>query len=453
MIHWGQQVTKRSRWVLSLTACVVFLLPKISIVKADEFKLSGSLSQRYQYRTTGALHDSDIETLVSLDFGDSLNDRFSGALQAGGIFDLDGKSGDSSLSSVYDTFRGPAVGRLYYAYFDAKDLGPISELRVGRQHLYEFESLYFDGAHITFPAYKKIIVSTFGGTPVHPFENQIGFDPGDYLVGTDITYQPLTNLKFRLDYVHLKDQLASFRGTIGDQSDDLLGFTTWWDINDYLSLTTRLTSFIDQLRDVSSDLVFRWTKKDLFVRFNFTRLLRGYDIRVIDLDAYGIAGTYRPYTELSLNVNKGWGDHFATDGGFAIRFLDRNQIASAFNHGFERFYLGLSVYDLPIKDLSISLTGDYYHSEDNTLRDHTFGGSLQVSQDLLDKRLGFSGGTAFYLYRYNLYSGNESSNVRTYFAAAKGKIRKDLEAKVSYEFEDNDFNNFHRTDFRLIWSF
>jgi hypothetical protein len=76
-----------------------------------------------------------------------------------------------------------------------------------------------------------------------------------------------------------------------------------------------------------------------------------------------------------------------------------------------------------------------------------------VGQELFDRRLKLEGGTAFYLYRYNFFTGNESDDVRVYYANIRGKIWKDLEARVGYEFEDNDFNGFHLTDVRLIWSF
>lgn len=431
------------------------LIGPVSSVNADTLSLfHGSITNRYRFRTTGALRDQDLETLLTLDIGNAQADRFSGAIQAGGIFDLDGNQGGATFASVYDTFSSRAVGRLYYAHFDAKDLGPIKNLRFGRQHRYDFESLYFDGLTLESDPFHGFTLSVFGGMPVHLFENQFGVDPGDWMVGGALQWNPISRVQARFDYVHLKDKVNGFRATVGDQQDDLFGTTVWWDIDEHFAVTSRFTSFSDQVRDVSLGATYNLADHDLSVRLNFFRLLKGYSFRVIDLDGFtNIAGTYQPYTDVALTATKGFGEHFAMDGGVQLRFLDDRQVAGAFNHGFERFFLSLSTYDLLIKGLSLSATGDYYHGEDNTLKNNTFGGSFSANQDLLEKRLQLSVGTAFYLYRFNLFAGNESNNVQTYFARIKGKIRKDLEARIGYEFEHNILNDFHSVDARLTWSF
>jgi hypothetical protein len=433
---------------------VVLLLFLVAggVLYAEGPAFHGSLSNRYKFRTTGALHDQDIETVVSLEIGDPRADRFSGAIQAGGIFDLDGSQGENFLSSVYDTFSSRAVGRLYYAYFDAKDLGPVKGLRAGRQHRYEFESLYFDGLTLESDPFHGFTLTAFGGVPVHLFENQLGIDRGDWLVGGALGWAPLSNLQFRFDYVHLKDKVTGFRASAGDHEDNLFGGSFFWDIDPRLGISARFTSFSDQVRDVAFSANFRLPDKDFSLRFDFFRLLQGYAVRVIEFDAFGIAGTFEPYTEFSLTATKGFGKHFAVDGGLSVRFLDDRQAASAFNHGFERVFLSLSLFEIP-KGFSVTATGDYYRGEDNALRNDTFGGSLFLAQKLFKERLKISLGTAHYLYRFNLFSGNESTNVQTYFAGLDGKILSNLRAKVGYEFEDNDFNAFHSADVRLIWNF
>ena len=443
------RVSLRNSSVVAALLILSFSVP----LYAGPPSFHGSISNRYKFRSTGSLRDQDVETLVTLDIGNAYADRVWGALQVGGIFDLDGNQGGNTFASVYDSFSDRAVGRLYYAHVDAKDLGPLSHLTVGRQSRFDFESLYYDGLTLQSKRWHGFSLTAFGGAPVHLFENQIGFDVGDWLVGGALQWNPISNLQARFDYVHLKDEVAGFRASVGDQEDDLFGGTIWWDIDQHFALMGRFTSFSDQVRDVSLSATYKLASHDLFVRLNAFRLLKGYAIRVVEFDAYGIAGTYEPYTDVSLTATKGFGQHFAMDGGVQVRFLDDNQIASAFNHGFERFFLSLSTYDLLLKGLSLSATGDYYHGEDNVLKNNNFGGSFTVTQDLLEKRLQLSGGTAFYLYRYNLFAGNESNNVQTYFARVKGKIMKDLEARVGYEFEHNPVNGFHSVDARLIWSF
>ncbi len=420
---------------------------------SDEVSLQGSLSNRLKYRTTGTAKDLDWESLFSLDVGWPQVDRFSGSLLLGGLFDMDGRKGGTTFSSLNDALHQRAVGRIYYAYFDAKDLGPIHALRAGRQNRFEFESLYFDGASLEFKPVKNFTLSVLGGVPVHLFENQSGLDPGDWMVGSVLQWDPLTVLRFRFDHVHLKDKTTGFRSSFGDQQDDLFGGSFWWDVDRHVSLNSRFTAFSDQVRDFSFTTKVYYPEHDFSFRLQGYRLLKGYAIRVLDWDAFGVAGSLLPYTEFSMSSTKGFGTHWAVDGGVGFRFLDQPQVASAFNHGYERFFLALSSFDLPCHGLSMTVTTDYYHGRDNSLQNDNFAVSFTATQKLLGNRLRLSGGTQYYLYRYNLYAGHESNHVRTYFAQIRGKIFRQLEGRLGYEFEENPINNFHSLDTRLIWSF
>ena len=186
---------------------------------------------------------------------------------------------------------------------------------------------------------------------------------------------------------------------------------------------------------------------------NVYRLLQGYDVRVIEWDAFGNAGTYEPFTQAGFTLQKGFGEHWNIFGGFSMRRLDDNQIASAFNHGFERVFLSISSLNVLFEGLTLQASGDYYRGEDNALQNDNFGGSFQATQQLLSQRLELTGGTAHYLYRFNLFSGNESTNVQTYFVKTRAKLMNALKGEIGYEFENDDFNNFHAVDARLIWSF
>lgn len=436
-----------------LIALSVFLacLEFPAFAKEDGF-FSGSVSERYRFRSTGSVDDSDMETLFTLDLGQSQN-RFSGHLQAGAIVDMDHDPATSPFASIYDTFGNRAVGRFYYGYFNANDLGPILHLRAGRQHRYEFESFYYDGLTVETDPFYGFSLTAYGGTPVHLFENQFGFDPGDWLLGTALDWNPLKNFQFRFDFAHLRDKVSGFRAGVGNLEDNLLGATFWWEIDPRLFLSSRFTSFSDQVRDVNASVQFQLPKIDFSFRFNFYKLLKSIDIRNIDLDPASLAGIYRPYAEFSATATKGFGSHVALDAGWASRILSSDQVANAFNHGFNRVFLSASVFDLPLKNMTLTTTTDYYNGVDNTLKNNSLAFSFSADQKLFEKRLKLSAGTAYYLYRFNLLAGNESQNARSYFLNVGGKIFKTLEAKAGYELEDNQFNAFHTADARLIWSF
>ena len=435
---------------------LLFLLAGIAstaLTKEKKFPIDGSVTNRYKMRSTGEIADHDWETMLSLNWHNPNVDRFSAAVSGGGIFDIDGKGNDRFFTDIYNSFSGNGVGRLYYAWLNANRLGPVANARAGRQHLYQLDSLYFDGASLESVPYYGVTFNAFGGSPVHLFENQIGIDPGDWVLGGGLQWVPISKIRIRYDYVHLKDKITGFRITQADQEDDLMGGSIWFNVSDHVSLFGRLTSFTDQLRDVEGSSTLRYPDHKLTVRLNVRRLLESYAVRVIDWDAYGIAGSYRPYTEGSLGVTKGLGEKFVIDGGMAIRRLDDRQFASSFNHGFEKIYAAAASNDVPFKGLELSTGIDYYRGEDSTLKNNSFGVSASAHQNLFKKKLRVGGGTAHYLYRYNLLAGDESRDVQVYFAEAEAKIAKPLKAKAHYEFENNDYNGFHTFTVGVTWNF
>ncbi|HBF13292.1 MAG TPA: hypothetical protein DDW49_07930 [Deltaproteobacteria bacterium] len=449
--------SKKSHYLFFIVIFLLIGLGTSSFVfgKEKEHSFWGSLTQRYKLRSTGAVSDHDSESIVNLNLGHGNYDRFSASVQAGLIVDINGAEDNKLFSSIYDSYSSRAVGRLYHAYFDARKVGPIGLARLGRQHIYEIDSVYFDGASVTTRPYYGLVFSAFGGVPVHLYESQIGVGKKDWTLGGSVQWTPLARLRLRGDVVHLKDDTSSFRITQQDQEDTLLSGSVWADLTKIWNVFGRVSAFSDEMRDVEAASTLRFDPQKLSFRFRVYRLLEDYDIRVVDWDAYGIAGSYRPYTEGGLNVTKEMSKYFSVDGGFVVRRLDDRQIASAFNHGFERVFTSLSSRDFLVKGLSTSTTFDYYHSRDNVLKNNTSGVSFSANQDLLKKRLKVGAGTAFYLYRYNLLTGNESDNVRTYFTNAEAILtkKKDLKAKMAYEIEDNKFNTFHSLKAGVTWNF
>ncbi|MBI4211763.1 MAG: hypothetical protein HY540_03915 [Deltaproteobacteria bacterium] len=424
----------------------IFLLTSFSHAQPS---FHGSLSNRYKFRTAGSQADHDLETIGALDINDASADKWFGSFEGGGRFDLDGSNADSTFASPFDR---RAAGRLYRAYAGVNDVSVFQTIKVGRQYQFDFEALYFDGAHLLMKPISKCTFQAFGGVPVHLYENQLGFHPGDWLAGSAVDVDALPTLKLRGDYVHLRDRASSFRFTSGDREDDLFGTTLWWTPSPKFNAMSRFTSFADDVRDVTLSLSAGVPDKNFRVQFDAYRLLHREDVRVIDWDAYSIAGTYEPYTEVSLKFSKDIGEHFTADVGGSARLLDEEQIASPFNHGFKHAFVFLSAFDLPWKIVSVNATADYYHGEDNTLKNDTFGGSFSLTHQPFPF-LDVTAGTAYYLYRFNLFTGDESDDVQTYFLEANAKLRKDLKARLGYEFEDNAIDQFHSLNARLVWSF
>ncbi|QQR81337.1 MAG: polysulfide reductase NrfD [Deltaproteobacteria bacterium] len=429
-----------------------FIFPSQAMTK-EKSLVSGWVMQDYRWKTTGGDTANTMNTLVTLNVGDAKLDRFSGAIQGGLIEDLDKQNPGSPFQNVYDTFGSHVIGRLYYGYLDVNRASVFNNIRLGRQHIYELEGLHFDGLSMESNTYAGFKLSAFSGTPVHLYETQLGLDPGDWTVGGALQWTPIAKLRFRFSTVHLRDKVSAFRIFQNNTDDTLLGGSVWYSLTPHWELYSRFSSFTDQVRDVDFGSYTDITSQDMKVTVTGHRLLASYSFRVDELDPYTFAGTYQPYTEVMAQVYKGFGKKFSAVVGGGERILDHNQIASEFNHGYDKIYGSFSTRDFLVKGLSSTTTGDYSHGRDNVLKNNYFGMSFSLNQELLAKKLILGAGTAYYLYRFNLFTGNESSDVHTYFSEVEGRVRKNLKLKATYEFEKNRINGFHSGKVRAIWNF
>ncbi|MFH1263953.1 MAG: hypothetical protein V1495_10995 [Pseudomonadota bacterium] len=413
----------------------------------------GSLSTRYRFRTAEGVSDQDIETVGSAEFGDAFSDRVTGSVQVGGVFNVDGRKNTGPFADVYGGFNSAAVERIYHAYVDVKEAGPFEKFRAGRQYRYEFESLHYDGATLQTGSAAGLSVTAFGGIPVHLFENRLGHQTGDWMAGGALQFDPAPWARFRFDMVHLRDKGSGFRANFGDQEDTLFGTSLWFDLDPNVMVSTRFTAFSDQVRDLRTEVRMLVPDQKLTIENRFYTLLKPQGIRAIDFDAYGFIGSYEPFFEVMTTVTKGFGEHFFVDLGYMGRFLRDTQIGSAFNHGYQRGFVTVSTAGFPLEGMSLSATGDYFHGTDSTFKNNLFSASFAADQEVWQRRMRLSGGTAFYLYRYNLFTGNESEDVRTYFARVSMKILESLDGRVGYEFEQDSLANFHTVDTRVVWKF
>src|SRR3990167_6935548 len=228
--------------------------------------VSGYLTNRYKFRTTGDFSDHDLEDILSLNFGNPNWDRVTGSLQGGDFSDLNGDEDTNVFSGINNAYSGDVVGRLYHAYVTINKLDPISYVRAGRQHLQSIEHHYFDGVSFETIPFVGFVVSAFGGIPVHLYEKKLGTDVGDWIVGGGIQWNPVNIVRVKFDYSHIKDDDVGLRLSQGDQEDNLLGASLWIDASKNFNVFGRLTSFSDELRDATLAATLLFPEKSLTVR-------------------------------------------------------------------------------------------------------------------------------------------------------------------------------------------
>ena len=458
----------------SLSLALFLSTLPLSPVQADEKKgdlISGSLANRYEFQTTSDETDHDLEDFITVNLGHPQFDRISAAIHGGIITDLDGYQDGSVFSDIYNTFPRPVVGRIYDAYVHVQDLDLVDHVRFGRQRLYRLDTHFFDGISLETVSLSGFTISAFAGSPVHLYENEWGMDPGDWTAGGSLQWDPISPLRFRFDFSHISDDASAFRASGEDLEDNLLGASVWVTAGKHVELYSRFTSFTDQPRDLEGSAALSFPEQKFTVRLSAYRLLVVQDIRVVDWDAFSLAGSYRPYTQVMATLTKGFGEKFSVDAGFALRLLDAWQEASAFNHGFRRYFLTLATDDLLLKNFNLDATLDYYQGQDNELRNDNVGTSFSAAKKFLISRntaakkeggkkkkrsrryLGLRGGTSYYLYRYNLSTGDESTDVQTYFGEVQWDMMEHVKLRGSYEFEDNDQGDFQTVTVKTTWDF
>ena len=94
----------RSLYFSVQVSAVSFILLLVFFGFAEaKIDFEGSVSQKLRVRSTGAMDDVDMETLLTTSFKPQSSERWSGFVQMGEIYDLDADSPDSPFGSLYDT--------------------------------------------------------------------------------------------------------------------------------------------------------------------------------------------------------------------------------------------------------------------------------------------------------------------------------------------------------------
>ncbi|MGR3318687.1 MAG: hypothetical protein ACUZ8O_09420 [Candidatus Anammoxibacter sp.] len=374
---------------------------------------------------------------------------------------------NSPFFSVDDSIKDGFVARPYEFYADIKDVSLFKNIRAGRQYIREVENLHFDGLKMEFEDFKGIRFSTFAGVPVHFFETSGG---GDFLLGSSVEFQPAKGSRVKLNYTYVNDD----NNDIGSNDDNLFEFHLRQNIKEWWNIFADFSMIDQTARDVEIRSNWIFPAIDLYVNVSIFKQLSVLEDFTTEFDDFNtITGDYFPYTEYSINVNKGMWEHFNIGIGFNIRELNNESDEGQFNHEFGHYYATLSAHDFPIEGLSISVTGNVYDTDDDEIRSLGFDVRQKVG-----KKLTLGVGTFFSLFkrdvlalpqrdpiapftfgavrRFSRFDSSfefERDSVRTLFLNARYDFNKKWKINIDYEFERDNQESFHTIETALKYRF
>lgn len=408
-----------------------------------ESKLHGSLSSSWRGRWGGDEHDNDLRELLSLDYGDAQKDRwtarFTGLLAA----DLDGE-GDGLFFELDDTLDGGLDARVYDAFAEAHDLGPLETLRLGRQSLWDTPVfVWFDGvtAQTEPRGSDEVQLGAWGGLPVHVYEAS---SSGDAVGGLYAQARPWKDGRVRVDWMHLQDELAN-----NEASNDLLSLGLWQGLGERLQVQGGYTHLDGESRDVTLRGTWTDAEHDLQIQASYYGLLEGQADLALELDPYfDTLGVLFPYSQARLMAAKRLNERIALQAGVDLRRVDDSGDVGMFNRDFDRGFATATLEDVLPAGIVLALTGEIWDDSGSSI--DTWGADL--SREFGADFFG-SLGSYYALYKSDLFATTESQDVRTWYARLRWKASPSTNWDVRYDAEDSDLDWFHMLRVTMTWRF
>lgn len=357
--------------------------------------------------------------------------HFLGRLSA----ELDGRDdSDDFFHDIYDTFDHDVNDRVYYLYVDIKDpFARDSKLRLGRQYSYEAESVLFTGGKYE-QRIDRLRFYVQGGVRGSHYTSP---EKDDFIAGAGGEYQLFPYTIIGYDYLRaeedsLGDDHHSFDiyqrigpvrayaqfGVLNNEADELNLYGNYYQAPLDLNLTARYYTLLNERERLSNE---------------FSPLI---DINGFDTEDERTLGVYFPFHLVNLSAYKGWGEKFATSGGFETRWMDDSDEENDFNREYDRFFVTLEVFDCLVKGLTTAFTFEYWNVDAG---EDSIAFAVDAEKNLTDKLYAAVG---FYYSRYRIRSVfndttlSEEIETPELYAKLKYKLKENVELIAKYEVED-----------------
>ena len=436
-----------TKFIIGLAALLVVLaFPSLSSAgEKPEWEHDGWLDLRYRLRFTDEgkdpFTDQDIYTSLFFDAKkkDVMGLQFYGRL----AWDVDGHPSRNIFSSAEDTWDSRAHAYLYTAFADLYKLGPVKRVRIGRQQIYEDVHVHFDGLRVDSEKFGPVQLSLYGGIPVHLYESSM---EGDWMIGTKIEIKPAKTTRVAFDYVHIRDN----RKHDFNQDDDLFQLSLTQGIAKTGRIYFRYSTIDGRGSQFELKGSYLYEPEDLTVRANALFQVGSYrDFSIEFSPYYLLLDRYEDFYQLGLNATKGLFDHFEVDVGVTVRELMHDTKGGPLNHEWQRYYMTLACFDIPIKGFEASITGGAYHTTKDWWAD--FG--LDFTQRI-NKSFKASVGTYWSIYKFDpYYSLDEREDVRTIYCKFDWKILENVRLKSEFNVERDEEELYFELDTHLKLSF
>jgi hypothetical protein len=402
---------------------------------------SGYLSLRYAFRTaettSGAIErDQDAYTDLRFDAVSAKTNKYEFHFMGSARKDLDGNRDlhtNYLLEDIGDTGTNATIGYLYEAHFDINDpFARVNQVRLGRQAGTRDEQVYFDGIAMDIRAASFMKMTVYGGAMINHFE--IDHAEGDDTVGgvgLDIAAGQSTGISF--DYLAINDKRDYLE--LKDVHDKLLSLKVWQRFTPMVKATARFRQQNGDARDLNLRLLGSFPTSGTELSANYLRQFNTQVAQSNPLSPFvDVVGASEPFQTTEVKVRQFIGKRYAVDLLFAKRDLIGDAVPGAFNREYTRAAAGFEVGDLFFRNLTLTLTGDQWKSQE---RSSSAGGAdLGYTFGKKGAMAKVNVGTYYSLYKYDYtLQPNEQDDVRTYYVSAKVPVAKQVALSLSYEFE------------------
>ena len=135
--------------------------------------------------------------------------------------------------------------RFYNLYFEARKLFDVATVKIGRMPLYNnVAGGIFDGADITVKSNKFTVNGFYGGSvPAYQKLKIVDNWSDNYILGGKLTFTPISNLKFALNYIDKNFKAQSYEAIRLDANNDPITVLVQQKSNQYSFISADVSYF------------------------------------------------------------------------------------------------------------------------------------------------------------------------------------------------------------------